>query len=116
MPFPTEDIPTLSETLIPPDSGYHSLMDASTVAAPTRPFDPMNPTFPQPSVTCDSFSKQFAVNIASCGDADSSTLRPYANASSYYEPNGQVFHMAHVGTPPLASMSKVRECHPAPKF
>ena len=37
VPFPAEDIPTLSETLIPPQSGYHSLMDASTVAAPAMP-------------------------------------------------------------------------------
>ena len=57
VPFPTEDISTLSETLIPPESGYHSLMDASTVA----PAVPMNHIFPQPNVACESFSKQFAV-------------------------------------------------------
>ena len=47
-------------------------MDASTVA----PALPMNHIFPQPSVACESFSKHFAVNITSCGDADSSTLVP----------------------------------------
>ena len=77
VPFPAEDISTLSETLIPPPkSGYPSLMDASTVAAPAMPFDPMNPIFPQQSIACDSFSKQFAVNITSCGDVDSSTVGP----------------------------------------
>ena len=72
VPFPTEDTPTLSETLIPPESGYHSLIDANIVA----PALPMNHIFPQPSVACESFSKHFAVNITSCGDADSSTLVP----------------------------------------
>ena len=53
VPFPTEDTPTLGETLIPPESGYHSLMDASTVACAL----PMNHIFPQPSVAFESFSK-----------------------------------------------------------
>ena len=72
VPFHTEDTPTLGETLIPPESGYHSLMDANTVA----PVLPMNHIFPQPSVVCESFSKHFAVSITRCGDADSSTIVP----------------------------------------
>ena len=36
VPFPAEDIPTLSHTLIPPKSGYQSLMDASTVPTPVH--------------------------------------------------------------------------------
>ena len=117
VPFHAKDIPTLSETLIPPESGYHFLMDASTVAAPAMPFDPMNTIFPKPSVPCDLFSKQFAMNITSCGDADSSTIWPYTHTPSDYEPNGQVVHMTPVGTQPLASLPKItRESHPTPRF
>ena len=64
--------PPSVKPLFPPESGYHSLMDANTVA----PALPMNHIFPQPSVACESFLKHFAVNITSCGDADSSTLVP----------------------------------------
>ena len=114
VPFPAEDIPSLSQTLIPPKSGYQSLMDASTVPTPATPFDPMNPIFPPLSVACDSFSKQLAVNITSCRDADSSTVRPYAHTSSDYELIGQMVHMASIGTQPLASIPS--ECHPLAKF
>ena len=115
VPFPTEDRPTLSETLIPLDSGYHSLMDASTVAAPTRPFDPWNHIFPQPSVACESFSKQFAMNITSCGDADSSTIEPRTHIPLDYEPDAPTVPLAPAEAPLLASMPRVRECHPTPK-
>ena len=116
MQFPTEDIPTLSETFIPPESGYDSLMDASAVT-PVVPFDPLNPMFPQSSVSCDSLSKLFAVNITSCGDEDSSTVRPYTHAPSDYEPTGQMVSLPSVGIQPLASTPNVtRECHPTPRF
>ena len=85
VPFPAEDIPSLSQTLIPPKSGYQSLMDASTVPTPATPFDSMNPIFPQPFIACDLFSKPFGMNITSCGDADSFTVRPYAHTSLDYE-------------------------------
>ena len=115
VPFPTKDIPTLSGTLILPESGYHSFMDASTVSTPASSFDPMNHIFPQLSVACDSFSKNFAVNITSCGDAHLSTGRPYTHTPLYCETNGQVVHMAHIGIQPLASTPKVTtECHPTP--
>ena len=79
------------------------LMDASTVPTPATPFDPMNPIFPPPSVACDSLSKQFAMNVTSCGDSGSSTGWPYV-------------HMSPVGTEPLACTLKVtREGHTTPK-
>ena len=99
VPFPTEDILTLSETLIPPESGYHSVMDASAVAAPTMPFDPMNPKFPQPSVACDSLSKQFAVNITCCGDADSFTVGPRIYLPLDYESDVPIVPLAPAEAP-----------------
>ena len=114
VPFPAEDIPSLSQTLIPPKSGYQSLIDASTVPTLATPLDPMNPIFSPPHVACDSFSKQVAVNITSCGDAHSSTVRPNAHNSSDYEIIGQMVHMASIGTQPLASTPS--ECYPLAKF
>ena len=69
--------------LFSPESGYHSLTDASAVAAPVMPINPMNHVFPQPSVACDSFT----VNITSCGDVDSSTVRPRIHTPLDYEPD-----------------------------
>ena len=112
VPFP-EDITTLSETLIPPDSGYHSLMNASVIL----PARPMNHIFPPPSVACDSFSKQFAVNITSYGDADSSTVGPRVHLPLDSEPDIPTVLLAPAGTPLLASTPNVtRECHPTPRF
>ena len=111
VPFPTEDTPTLSETLIPPESGYHSLMDANIVA----PALPMNHIFPQPSVACESFSKHFAVNITRCGDADSSTIVPGIQIPLGCESDVSTVSLAPTEVPLLASMPKVRECHPTSK-
>ena len=112
VPFPTEDRPTLSETLIPPESGYHSLMDASAVA----PAMPLNPIFPQPSLACDSFSKQFAVTITSCGDADSSTIGPRIHIPRDYEPDVPTVPLVPAKTPLLASTYSITgKCQPTPK-
>ena len=100
VPFPIEDTPTLGETLIPPESGYHSLMDANTVA----PALPMNHIFPQPSVACESFSKHFAVNITRCGDADSSTIVPGIQIPLGCESDVSTVSLAPTEVPLLASM------------
>ena len=121
VPFPTEDTPTLGETLIPPESGYHSLMDASTVA----PALPRNPIFPQPSVACESFSKHFAVNITRCGDADSSTIVPGIQIPLGCEPDVPIVSLAlaeaslQASTPKVPGegqpSAKVWESTPSPK-
>ena len=111
VPFPIEDTPTLGETLIPPESGYHYLMDANIVA----PALPMNHIFPQPSVACESFSKHFAVNITRCGDADSSTIVPGIQIPLGCESDVSTVSLAPTEVPLLASMPKVRECHPTSK-
>ena len=121
MPFPTEDTPTLGETLIPPESGCHSLMDASTVA----PALPRNPIFPQPSVACESFSKHFAVNITRCGDADSSTIVPGIQIPLACEPDVPTVSLAlaeaslQASTPKVPGKgqpsAKVWESTPSPK-
>ena len=91
-------------------------MDASAVAAPVLPIDPMNPVFAQPSAACDSFSRQFAVNITSCGDVDSSTVRPRIHTPLDYEPDVPTVPLAPAEIPLLASTPNVTvECHPTPK-
>ena len=86
-------------------------MDANIVA----PALPMNHIFPQPSVACESFSKHFAVNITRCGDADSSTIVPGMQIPLGCESDVSTVSLAPTEVPLLASMPKVRECHPISK-